>query len=112
MNQRVATLSCPYGNITTIVDADDNDDTKGAFGVTPSDSPLRNACLKKPEYLQAACDADLNNDQSSETYVGIKQYFMSNCVGRQSCHFDLENADIMGSLTIEENDDSCTDPTA
>lgn len=106
LNQRVATLSCPYGNITTIVD------DESAFGVTPSDSILRNACLKKEEYGQAACDSFLNNDEGIDSYVGIKQYFESNCVGRESCHFDLEDADIMGALTIEENDESCTDPTA
>jgi hypothetical protein len=106
LNQKVATLSCPYGNITTIAD----DQT--AFGVTPSNSILRNACLKKDEYGQAGCDSFLNNDQGSTSYVGIKQYFESHCVGRDSCHFNLEDADIMGALTIEENEESCTDPNA
>jgi hypothetical protein len=39
-NQKTLTLTCPYGTITHIVD------NGNGFGVTPFDSPSRDACLR------------------------------------------------------------------
>lgn len=48
-NQEQLILSCPFGNITSIVD-----DGNG-FGVTPVSSPNRDACLRNDENQNTEC---------------------------------------------------------
>lgn len=54
-NQKTLTLTCPYGEITSIVE-------EGlGFGATPFNSPARDACLRNEEkYQNKECSEKLN----------------------------------------------------
>ena len=68
-NQKTLTLTCPYGEITNIVD------NENGFGVTPYNSKARDACLRDEEkYSNGACSDLL--DQNA-----VKKYFADSCQG-------------------------------
>jgi hypothetical protein len=68
-NQEQLVLTCPFGNITSIVE-----DGTG-FGVTPVSSPFRDACLRSDENKNVDCSTMLNE-------ANIKSFFESECVGK------------------------------
>ena len=93
-------LTCPFGNITSIVD-----DGSG-FGVTPITSPNRDACLRSEENLNMDCSGMLDQQY-------IKTFFETNCVGKKSCAFeDLMKPNLLGDIDLDLNDGICNDKRA
>ena len=69
-NQKILTLTCPFGTMTNIVDEGNG------FGVTPFDSPARDACLRNEDkYKNNACSEKL--DQGA-----VRTFFSTNCLGK------------------------------
>jgi hypothetical protein len=95
-NQKLLTLTCPYGLITNIVDEGNG------FGVSPFDSPARDACLRNEDlYKNKACSEKLDQE-------AVKTYFTTNCFGKKSCNFEIQDPSILGTLTFVK-DGKCDD---
>jgi hypothetical protein len=98
-NQKTLTLTCPYGMITNIVDEGNG------FGVTPFDSPARDACLRNEEkYMNNACSEKLNQE-------AVKTFFAANCFGKISCDIEIQDPSLLGTLQFTK-DGKCDDNRA
>jgi preprotein translocase subunit SecG len=98
-NQDKLVLSCPFGNITQIVDAGQG------FGVTPFSAIHRDACLRRDENLNVECSAMLNQEN-------IASYFQQDCKGQKSCELDIQDPNILGSINFSLKDGACNDQRA